>query len=58
MTVDYQILYHKLFNACTDALNDMENQNFGQAKDRLISAQQEAEDLYLNQTAATEKTEP
>ena len=56
--MDYQILYHKLINACTDALNDMENQNFGQAKDRLISAQQEAEDLYLNQTAATEKAEP
>ena len=31
MTVDYKPLYHKLFNACTDALNDMEKQNFGQA---------------------------
>ena len=53
--VDYQILYHKLFNACTDALRDMEQQNFGQARDRLISTQQEAEELYLNQAAVTEK---
>ena len=58
MTVDYQPLYHKLFNACTDALNDMENLNFGQARARLISAQQEAEELHLDQTAAKKKAEP
>ena len=45
--MDDQSLYHKLFNACTDAIADMENQNFGQAKDRLIAAQQEAEERYL-----------
>ena len=50
MTVDYQSLYHTLFNACTDALRDMEQQNFGQAKDRLTAAQQEAEEQYLRQT--------
>ena len=50
MTVDYQTLYYKLFNACTDALNDIEQQNFGQAKQRLIAAQQEAEESYLRQT--------
>lgn len=58
MTVDYKPLYHKLFNACTDALTDMEKQNFGQARVRLICAQQEAEELYLNQTAAERKAEP
>lgn len=56
--MDYQPLYHKLFNACTDALNDMENLNFGQARARLISAQQEAEELHLDQTAAKKKAEP
>ncbi|MEI3306783.1 MAG: hypothetical protein V8R40_12675 [Dysosmobacter sp.] len=56
--MDYKPLYHKLFNACTDALNDMEKQNFGQARVRLICAQQEAEELYLNQTAAERKAEP
>lgn len=50
MTVDYQTLYYKLFNACTDALDDLESQNFGQAKSRLIAAQQEAEEQYLCQT--------
>lgn len=54
----YQILYHKLFNACTDALNDLEDQNFGQAKKRLISAQQEAEEFYLKQTDTEQKAEP
>ena len=58
MTVDYQILYHMLFNACTDALNDLEDQNFGQAKARLISAQQEAEECYLKQTDTEQKAEP
>lgn len=48
--MDYQALYYKLFNACTDALQDMEQLNFGQAKERLISAQQEAEEKYLSQT--------
>lgn len=48
--MDYQVLYHQLFNACTDAINDLENQNFGQAKSRLIAAQQEAEEQYLRQT--------
>ena len=48
--MDYQTLYYKLFNACTDALNDIEQQNFGQAKQRLIAAQQEAEESYLRQT--------
>lgn len=48
--MDYQSLYYKLFNACTDALHNLEQQNFGQAKDRLIAAQQEAEEQYLRQT--------
>ncbi len=44
---DYAKLYHLLFNAITDALEQMNAQNFGSAKEALISAQQKAEDLYI-----------
>lgn len=46
--MDYQPLYCKLFNAYTDVLEALNAQNYGQAKDLLIAAQQEAEELYLN----------
>ena len=52
--MDYQPLYHKLFNACTDALEAMEAQNFGQAKGILIAAQQEAEELFIDQEEPSE----
>ena len=41
---DYTKLYHLLFNAITDALEQMNAQNFGSAKETLVSAQQKAED--------------
>ena len=44
---DYTKLYHLLFNAITDALEQMNAQNFGNAKETLVSAQQKAEDLYI-----------
>ena len=44
---DYTKLYHLLFNAITDALEQMNAQNFGSAKETLVSAQQKAEDLYI-----------
>ena len=37
---DYEKMYHLLFNAITDALEQIEQQNLGIAKDQLISAQQ------------------
>ena len=40
--------YLLLFNAITDALMQMEKQNYGSAKETLISAQQRAEELYLS----------
>lgn len=46
--MDYQPLYCKLFNAYTDVLEALNAQNYGQAKDLLIAAQQEAEKLYLD----------
>ena len=44
---DYTKLYHLLFNAITDALEQMNAQNFGSAKETLVSAQKKAEDLYI-----------
>ncbi len=46
--MDYEKLYHLLFNAITDALEQMEQQNYGSAKDLLITAQQEAEEIYMS----------
>ena len=40
-------LYHLLFNAITDALEAMEAWNWGEARKILISAQQRAEEGYL-----------
>jgi len=47
---DYQKLYALLFNAATDALRALDEQNVGQAKDILRRAQIDAEELYLLQT--------
>ena len=46
--MNYEKLYHMLFNAITDALEQMEQQNYGTAKETLITAQQEAEEIYLS----------
>lgn len=56
--MDYRPLYHKLFNACTDALEALERQNFVQAREVLITAQQETEDAYLNQSDSPDQAEP
>ena len=45
---DYEKMYYLLFNAITDALEQIEQQNFGSAKDLLIAAQQEAEEIYMS----------
>lgn len=46
---DYQALYFKLFAAMADAVDKLEQQNYGDAKQILISAQQEAEEQYLSE---------
>ena len=43
----YEEMYHLLFNAITDALEQMEKQNLGNAKDLLTTAQQKAEEIYM-----------
>ena len=44
---DYRKMYSTLFNAITDALAQIENQNHGDAKSTLIAAQQKAEEMYI-----------
>ena len=44
---NYQKLYTLLFNAITDALEELEQLNVGSARERLMTAQQQAEELYL-----------
>ena len=46
--MDYKKLYFYLFNAVTDALQAIEQQNYGQASAILMAAQQETEEMYLD----------
>ena len=45
--MNYEKMYHLLFNAITDALEQMEKQNLGSTKDLLTTAQQKAEEIYM-----------
>ena len=45
----YQKLYHKLFNAVTDALEQMDRGAFLRAGELLKQAQMEAEELYIRE---------
>lgn len=44
---NYKELYFKLFSAAADAVEAIEAMNFGQAKEVLIAAQQEAEEQCM-----------
>ncbi len=44
--VDYEKMYKVLFNGITDAIGDMEQQNFGFAKLTLMETQQVAEEIF------------
>ena len=46
---DYKKLYFKLFAAMAAAVEELEQENYGVAKQRLIAAQQEAEEEYLSE---------
>ena len=48
--MDYELLYHRMFNVVTDALNALKQQNFGQARDVLVKGQQDCEEQYLEET--------
>ena len=45
---DYKTMYLHLFNHVSDAVNALESMNLGQAKEILIHAQQESEELYVD----------
>ena len=45
----YQELYSLMFNAVTDAIAQMEKQNYGNAKEILVRAQVNAEERYLQE---------
>ncbi len=44
---DYKALYIHLFEAVSDAIEELEKMNLGNAKYILIRAQQESEESYL-----------
>ena len=46
----YRNLYYQMVRASERALRELEQQNFGNARNILIAAQQEAEEQYLRQT--------
>lgn len=45
----YQEMYLVLFRAITKAIAQLEAANYGQAKELLLHAQQEAEERYLSE---------
>lgn len=47
MTIDYEKLYHLMFNRVTDALRELERGRVDTAKGLLVSAQQAAEEQYI-----------
>ena len=47
--MDYKKLYFHLFNTVTDAIEAIERQNYGQAAALLIAAQQETEEMYMDE---------
>lgn len=53
---DYQKLYTTLFNAITDALEDLGKQNYGMASERLMHAQLTTEALYIESGLKKEKS--
>ena len=54
--VDYEKLYRILFNGITDAIRDIDHDHFGLAKARLVSTQQKAEELYINEEESFSST--
>lgn len=44
---DYEKLYNLLFNAVTNALEQLEARNYGEAGETLRAAQEEAEEMYM-----------
>jgi hypothetical protein len=46
--VNYEALYKALFNGLTDAIRELDRQNYGSARQTLVKAQQEAEEIFMS----------
>ncbi len=55
--MEYKEMYYSLFNAVTDAIEQIQEQNFGIASQTLIQAQIKCEELYINQDADKESSD-
>ena len=55
--VHFPRYYTRLFNGITDALEALQNQNYTQAQEILIYAQQDAEEMYLDDGDEDEEDE-
>lgn len=51
---DYKSMYLHLFNAITDSLSALDALNIGQARALLMAAQQQCEELYLQDASPEE----
>jgi hypothetical protein len=45
---NYEVLYKVLFNGMTNAVRELEGQNYGNAHQVLVKAQQDAEEIFMN----------
>ena len=45
--MDFKPLYHIMLIASEDALKQIDDRNYGLARDILIKAQRDAEDMYI-----------
>ena len=52
---EYKTMYLTLFNAITDALAELENADYVKTKDILITAQQQAEEIYIRNDERSEQ---
>ena len=46
---NYKKLYFQLFAAIADSVDHMEQDNYGLARERLVSAMQEAEEQHISE---------
>lgn len=55
---DYQRMYYRLFNAATDVLEALAEQDYGRAKKLLVEGQQASEEIYLNTDCSNKEDTP
>ena len=47
--MEYEKLYGILFNVLTDAIEQIDLKNYGAARELLVKAQQQAEEVYISE---------